>query len=359
VPVPLFANSLRRHQPRIAEKLAAVAASGTYILGPEVEAFEAEFARYLGVKHCVGVANGTDALAIALRTLGVGRDDEVIVPAFTFYATSEAVAAIGARPVFCDVDPATFCLTADSARAAMTAATKAIVAVHLFGQVAPVAELRELGVPVLEDAAQAAGAAVKGVKAGALGDAATFSFFPSKNLPCLGDGGAITTHDDALAAHARRLRFHGSKDKRTFVEVGYNSRLDEIQAAVLRLLLPELDGWNAGRAAAAACYETAGIARHVRPPVVADGVQHAYHLYVARHDDADGLAGRLAERGIQARGYYRLPLHRQPAMAAFAPAGELPGAEEAARTNVALPMGSELSEQQVREVVAACASGST
>ena len=221
------------------------------------------------------MANGTDALAIALRALGVGPGDEVVVPAFTFYATAEAVAAIGARPVFCDVDPATFCVTAETVRAAITPATRAIVPVHLFGSVAPVAELRELGPPVLEDAAQAAGAARKGARAGALGDAATFSFFPSKNLPCLGDGGAITTHDDDVAARVRRLRFHGSEDKSTFVDVGYNSRLDEIQAAVLRLLLPELDGWNAARAAAAQAYEQAGIARHAKPPVLGDGVQPA------------------------------------------------------------------------------------
>jgi dTDP-4-amino-4,6-dideoxygalactose transaminase len=359
VPVPLFANSLERHQPRIAEKLAEVAASGRYILGPEVEAFEREFARYLGVKHCIGVANGTDALAIALRALGVGPGDDVVLPAFTFYATAEATAAIGARPVFCDVDPATFCVTPDTVRAAMTPATKAIVPVHLFGNVAPVAELRELGVPVLEDAAQAAGAALGGTRAGALGEAATFSFFPSKNLPCMGDGGAVTTHDDEVAERVRRLRFHGSTDKSTFVEVGYNSRLDELQAAVLRILLPELDGWNAARAAAAEAYEQKGIARHVLPPPAGDGVQHAYHLYVVRHDDPDALAARLTERGVQARGYYRVPLHRQPAMAAFAAAADLPGTEEAARANLALPMGTELSDEQVGEVVAACASGST
>jgi dTDP-4-amino-4,6-dideoxygalactose transaminase len=359
VPVPLFANSLEPYQARIADRLAEVARSGRYILGPEVEAFEREFAAYLGVKHCIGVANGTDALAIALRALGVGRDDDVVVPAFTFYATAEAVAAVGARPVFCDVDPESFCVTAETVSAALTPATKAIVPVHLFGNVAPVPELRELGPPVLEDAAQAVGASLDGVMAGALADAATFSFFPSKNLPCLGDGGAITTDSDEVAQLARRLRFHGSDDKQTFVEVGYNSRLDELQAAVLRVLLPELDGWNARRRDAAHAYVDAGIARHAAPPSVAEGVEHAYHLYVVRHEDPDALAAALAERGVQARGYYRVPLHRQPAMAAFAPAVELPGTERAARTNLALPMGAELREEQAREVVDACASGST
>ena len=216
-----------------------------YILGPEVEAFEEEFAAYLGARHCVGVANGTDAITIALRALGVGPGDEVICPSFTFYATVEGALNAGATPVYCDIDPDTFCVTPDTVRAAMTPRTKAIVAVHLFGNVAPIAELQALGVPVLEDAAQSAGARLGEGRAGALGDAATCSFFPSKNLPCLGDGGAVVTDDDEVAELARRLRFHGSDDKQTFVEVGYNSRLDELQAAVLRVLLPELDGWNA------------------------------------------------------------------------------------------------------------------
>jgi dTDP-4-amino-4,6-dideoxygalactose transaminase len=359
LPIPLFASSLERYQPRIAERLAAVAASGTYILGPEVAAFEQEFARYLGVRHCIGVANGTDALGIALRALGVRPGDEVVVPAFTFYATAEAVAAIGARPVFCDVDPETFCVTAETAAHAVTSRTRAIVPVHLFGNVAPVQELRDLGPPVLEDAAQAAGASLDGAKAGALGDAATFSFYPSKNLPCLGDGGAIVTDDDDVALLARRLRFHGSDDKSTFVEVGYNSRLDELQAGVLSVLLPELDGWNAARRAAADAYGRHGIAEHAAPPRPVDGAQHVYHLYVVRHPSPDELRATLQERGVQASGYYRVPLHRQPAMAAFAEGVELPGTDEAARTHLALPMGTQLEEEAVREVVEACASGST
>src|SRR5918994_2369905 len=245
--VPLFARSLEPYHERLGEALDRVMRDGRYILGPEVEAFEEEFARYLGVRHCVGVANGTDALTIALRAAGVGPGDEVVMPSFTFYATAEAALAIGARPAFCDVDPETFCVTSEAVHAALTRRTKAIVPVHLFGNVAPVAELRELGLPVIEDAAQAAGADLGGTKAGALGDAATFSFFPSKNLPCLGDGGAIVTDDDALAEQARVLRFHGSRDKVTFTDVGYNSRLDELQAAALRVLLPELDEWTARR----------------------------------------------------------------------------------------------------------------
>ena len=193
------------------------------------------------------------------------------MPSFTFYATAEAAIVAGATPVFCDIDPDTFCVTADTVKAVLTPRTKAIVPVHLFGNVAPVPELRELGVPVVEDAAQAAGASLDGVKAGALADAATFSFFPAKNLPCLGDGGAIVTDDDRVAELARLLRFHGSTDKKTFTEVGYNSRLDEMQAAVLRVLLPELDGWNERRRTAAAAYERLGLGEHARLPATIDG----------------------------------------------------------------------------------------
>jgi dTDP-3-amino-3,4,6-trideoxy-alpha-D-glucose transaminase len=353
VAVPLFATSLDRHLPVLTERLAEVVAGGRYILGPEVEAFEEELADYLGVRHCIGVANGTDAITIALRALGVGPGDEVVCPSFTFYATVEATISAGATPVYCDVDPGTMCMTAETVRAAITPRTKAIVAVHLFGNVAPMAELRELGLPVLEDAAQATGARLGGVRAGALGDAATFSFFPSKNLPCLGDGGAVATDDDDVARVARRLRFHGSDDKQTFVDVGYNSRLDELQAAVLRVLLPELDGWNAARRAAADAYAREGLGDHVELPVTVDGAEHAYHLYVVRHPLADDLAAALGQSQIGARGYYRTPIHRQPATARYAPEGlSLPGTDEVARTHLALPMGPLLSEDAVREVVA-------
>ncbi len=257
--VPLFATSLDRYKPRLAERLSEVLEGGRFILGPEVEAFEREFADYLGVAHAIGVANGTDAITIALRALGVGPGDEVVCPSFTFYATVEATVNAGATPVYCDVDPETFCVTPETVRAAITPRTRAVVAVDLFGNVAPAPAIAELGLPVLEDAAQAAGATLHGTRAGALGSAATFSFFPSKNLPCLGDGGAVVTDDDDVARLARRLRFHGSDDKRSFVEVGYNSRLDEIQAAALRVLLPELDGWNAARRAAAQAYERHGL----------------------------------------------------------------------------------------------------
>jgi dTDP-3-amino-3,4,6-trideoxy-alpha-D-glucose transaminase len=338
---------------RLTSRLAEVAESGAYILGPEVTAFEEEFAGYLGAGHAVGVGNGTDALTIALRAVGVGPGDEVVCPSFTFYATAESVVNAGARPVFCDVDPDTACATAATVRPHLTARTKAIVAVHLFGNVAPVGELRELGLPVVEDAAQAAGASLDGTRAGALGDAATFSFFPSKNLPCLGDGGAVTTSSGEVAERARVLRFHGSKDKRTHTEVGYNSRLDSLQAAVLRVLLPELDGWNRRRAEVAAAYEGAGLGELVRPLVPTEGAQHVHHLYVVRSERADELEATLNERGVGARGYYRTPVHRQPAMTEYR-GPELPATDELARTTLALPMGPELNDRQVAAVVDAC-----
>ena len=360
--VPLFASSLAEHVPRIAERLAEVVASGRYILGPEVEGFEAELAAYLGAAHCVGVGNGTDALAIAMRALGVEAGDDVVVPSFTFYATAEAVAAIGARPVFCDVDPASFCVTADTVERALTERTRAIVPVHLFGNVAPIHELRRFGLPILEDAAQATGATLDGRRAGTLGDAAALSFFPSKNLGGLGDGGAVVTDDEEVAERVRLLRSHGSRDKQTYTAVGYNSRLDALQAAALRVLLPELEGWNERRRAVAGAYEVAGLGEHAALPVSTAAAEHVYHLYVVRHPRPDELSAHLGEHGIEARSYYRVPVHRQPAMAPYLPAGgppDLPGTEEAASTNLALPMGPELTTAQVEEVVAACASGST
>ena len=355
--VPLFATSLEPYHDRLTQALARVVPTERFILGPEVAAFEEEFARWLGVRHCVGVANGTDALTIALRALGVGPDDEVAVPSFTFNASVEAVVAAGAKPVFCDVEPETFCVSADTVRAAITPRTRAVMPVHLFGNLAPVPELRELGLPVLEDAAQAAGSELGGAKAGALADAATFSFFPSKNLPCLGDGGAVVTDDDEVAERVRVLRYHGSKDKQTFTEVGYNSRLDALQAAVLRELLPELDGWTEARRAAATAYEQAGLGEHVGLPRAIDGAEPAFHLYVVRHEHPEELADGLREQGVEARGYYRVPVHEQPAMQPYLDGPlELPGTEESARTHLALPMGTGLSQEAVQDVVRATAS---
>jgi dTDP-4-amino-4,6-dideoxygalactose transaminase len=337
------------------ERLEAVLASGHYVLGPEVAEFESEFAAYLGVRHVIGVANGTDAITIALRALGIGPGDEVVLPSFTFYATAEATVTAGARPVFCDVDHDTRNITVRTVRAALTPRTKAILAVDLFGCPAPVPELREFGLPVLEDAAQAAGAALGARKAGALGDAATISFYPSKNLGCFGDGGAIATDDEGVAELARALRFHGSRDKRSFEYVGYNSRLDELQAALLRILLPHLDSWARGRRAAAAAYHEAGLGRHVGVPVTPDDASPAWHLYVVTHARADQLAASLREQGVEARTYYRTPLHRQPAMAPYGDGVELRVTDELSRTNLAIPMSPVLGARQATQVVGAIA----
>jgi len=356
VAVPLFDTStpLEPLRPKLIERLSAVVDAGRYILGPEVAAFEREFAQYLGVEHVVGVANGTDALTIALRAAGVGPGDEVIVPSFTFYASAEAIPPTGATPVFCDVEEDTGNVTVETVNAVRTPRSKAVIAVDLFGNPAPVSEIAEqTGLTVIEDAAQAAGAVSHGRRAGSLGTVATFSFFPSKNLGCFGDGGAIATDDAAIAETARMLRFHGSRDKANFELVGYNSRLDELQAALLRVMLPHLDEWTAGRQAGARAYEQAGLGELVALPCVAQGVSPAWHLYVVRHPDADRLTAELAQAGIEARGYYRLPVHRQAAMEPWGAGIELPVTDELARTNIAIPMSPVLSAGQAQEVVGA------
>jgi dTDP-4-amino-4,6-dideoxygalactose transaminase len=355
VTIPLFDTSTPRDPMRdeIHARVAAVLDDGRFILGPEVDAFEAEFAAYVGARHAIGVANGTDALTLALRALGVGPGDEVVVPSFTFYASAEAIGPTGARAVFCDIDPETMCVTADTVRAALTPRTKAVIAVHLFGNVAPIAEIEALGVPVVEDAAQAAGTLSDAGRPGALGTVATFSFFPSKNLGAFGDGGAVTTSDDEIAERVRMLRFHGSRDKASFELIGHNSRLDEVQAAVLRVQLPHLDAWSDGRRRAAAHYEAAGLGELVHLPVPAPGARPAWHLYVIRHERADELAAALGAAGVGHKAYYRVPTHEQPAMAEWAPERPLPGTEVAARTHLAIPMSPVLSREQADAVVAA------
>ena len=323
---------------------------GLYILGPEVRAFEEEFAAFCGADHAIGVANGTEAITIALRAMGVGPGDEVVVPSFSFFASAEAIPPMGAIPVFCDIDPETFCVTADTVRAALTSRTKAVIVVHLFGNVAPVAEIAALGVPVLEDAAQAAGSICADGRPGGLGTAATFSFFPSKNLGGFGDGGAITTSDAGIAERVRMLRFHGSHDKQTHEHVGYNSRLDELQAAVLRVQLPHVDGWADGRRAAGEHYAAAGLGDLVDLPRATEGSRPAWHLYVIRSPRIDDVASRLGEAGIGHKAYYRRPIHRQPAMLCEL---DLPGTAEAARTHLAIPMSPVLDRAQADAVVSA------
>jgi dTDP-4-amino-4,6-dideoxygalactose transaminase len=355
VGVPLFdtASPLIPLREELRAAVGRVMDSGRYILGPEVAALEREFAEYCGVAHAVGVANGTDAITIALRALGVGPGDEVVVPSFTFYASAEAIPPTGATPVFCDIDPETYCVTAETVAAALTPRTKAVIAVHLFGNVAPVGEIEALGVPVLEDAAQAAGATSAAGRPGALGVAATFSFYPSKNLACFGDGGMITTREEHVAERARTLRFHGSRDKVFYTELGYNSRLDEIQAAILRVQLPHLDGWAEGRRRAAEHYRDAGLGELVALPRPVAGSRPAWHVYAIGHLRVGRLEAALREADIGHHAYYRTPVHRQAPMVRWASGAQLPATEHAARTHLAIPMNPLLGREEAGAVVEA------
>jgi len=332
--------------PELQQRFAEVLESGRFIFGPEVEAFEREAAAYLGVPHAVGVANGTDALVISLEAMGVARGDEVICPAFTFYATAEAIARVGATPVFADIDPVTLNLDPEAVAALVTDRTTAIVPVHLFGRPAQLEELAALGLPLLEDAAQAFGA--PGVAT--TGVCSTFSFFPTKNLFALGDGGLVTCTDNVVADTVRKLRFHGSRDKRTFDLVGTNSRLDAIQAGALRVLLPHLAGWNRARREAAARYAELGLGDVVELP--ADDAGHVYHMYVVRTTERERIGAALEEAGIASAAYYVTPLHLQPAMAylGYEP-GSLPETERAAAENLALPMWGGIAAEQQERVV--------
>jgi len=334
---------------RVLERIAEVVDSGVFILGPNVKAFEREAADFLGTGDAVGVANGTDAIALVLEALGVGPGDEVICPAFTFYATVEPVVHRGATPVFCDIDPVTLNMDPADVEAKTNRHTKAILAVHLFGRPAPLAELPHK--TIIEDAAQAFGARVGERRAGSVGHASTFSFFPTKNLFAFGDGGLVATSDDDLAETVRMLRFHGSRDKQTFDLVGYNSRLDELQAAVLRLFLEEVDGWNGQRREAALRYGELGLGELVELP--ADEPGHVYHMYVVRSPERDRIAAALKEADIGCASYYGRPLHLQPALHGFGYGhGDLPETERAAAENLALPLWAGIGEAEQERVVA-------
>ena len=339
--------------PSIRAAIDGVLASADFILGPNVGAFEHEAADYLGVRDAIGVANGTDALVLVLDALGIGPGDEVICPAFTFYATAEAIARRGATPVFADVDATTMNLDPEDVAARVTPRTKAIIAVHLFGRPAPTAELTQLGVPVIEDAAQAFGSP----EIGRTGIASTFSFYPTKNLFALGDGGLVSTDDAGLAERVRMLRFHGSRDKVDFQLLGYNSRLDELQAAVLRIFLGELDSWIALRREAAGRYAELGLGAACDLPDDEPG--HAYHLFVCRSPERDRIRAGLKEAGIGSAVYYTTPLHLQPALAYLGwSAGSLPVTEQLARENFSVPLWAGIdaaAQERVVSVVQAAA----
>ena len=332
--------------PRIREAIDAVLESAELILGPNVAEFEREAAAYLGVPETVGVANGTDALVLVMDAMGIGAGDEVICPAFTFYATAEAIARRGATPVFADVDASTMNLDPEDVSARITDRTKAILAVHLFGRPAPLAELSSLDVPLIEDAAQAFGSP----DIARTGIASTFSFYPTKNLFCLGDGGLVALNDPELAERVRMLRFHGSRDKVDFQLLGYNSRLDELQAAVLRVFLSELDGWVELRREAAARYVELGLGSACELPEDEPG--HAYHLFVCRSPERDRIRAALKEADIASAVYYTTPLHLQPALAYLGNRpGSLPVTETLGRDNFSLPLWAGIDAEAQERVV--------
>jgi dTDP-3-amino-3,4,6-trideoxy-alpha-D-glucose transaminase len=331
-------------RPELDAAIAAVLDGGRFVLGEQVERFEAEFAAYCGAGHAVGVASGTDAIAIALRAVGVAPGDEVVIPANTCAPTAAGVEAAGAVPVLADVDPRTWTLSAEAAAAVVGPRTRAIVPVHLYGLCADVDALRELGLPVVEDAAQAHGAELRGRRAGTLGDAAAFSFYPTKNLGALGDGGAVVTTSAEVAVRARALRAYGERERYRSEEPGWNSRLDELQAALLRVQLPHLEAWTERRRAIAARYGG-------EEP---DGFRHARHLYVVRTPDRDAFRARLAERGVETLVHYPRAIHEQPAYARLGHPG-LAESERHVRECVSLPLYPELRDDEVDAVAEALA----
>jgi len=338
--------------------LARVLTRGWFILGEEVEAFEDAFAKATGSAFCVTVGNGLDALVLSLRALGVGPGDEVIVPGATFIATWLAVSAVGATPVPVDVEPGALTIDPAGVAAALTPRTRAILPVHLYGHPADMDALRSLadahGVALVEDAAQAHGARVGARPCGNLGTMAAWSFYPGKNLGALGDGGAVTTSDESLAARLRALRNYGSARKYVHDVQGVNSRLDELQAAVLRAKLPHLERWNAARRAIVARYGEALSCSTLELPSTRRDVTHAWHLYVVRSDSRDFLRERLASHGVECHVHYPIPPHRQEAYARSAVAtASLPVAERLSATALSLPLSPTMTTSDVDRVIGA------
>jgi dTDP-4-amino-4,6-dideoxygalactose transaminase len=358
-PVPLldltrYDDDLKRE---IAVSVNEVFASGRFVMGPANAAFEKAFAELVGVPHAVGVSSGTDALLVALMALGVGPGDEVVTSPFSFFASAGVIARLNARPVFADIEPATFNLSPDRLGAAITPRTKAIVPVHLYGQCADVDPIREVAgsIPILEDACQAVGATYRGRAAGTLGSIAAFSFYPTKNLGAAGDAGAVTTADDGLAALVRTLRLHGESERYRHARVGGNFRMDSLQSAVLLPKLPRLSGWTERRVAIAQRYGEllwdAEMSGRVTLPAVAAGRRHVFHQYVVRVRDRDRVRARLAERGIATSVFYPVPLHLQECFADLGfRVGDFPAAESAAKEVLALPMFPQLTDAEVERV---------
>lgn len=347
-------NTIRQE---IEEAVKGVLESGHYVLGPNVRALEQEIAQYCGVRYGIGVANGTDALMLCLLGYGIGPGDEVITTPYTFFATAEVVSQVGATPVFVDIDPRTYNLNVAQIESKISDKTRAIIPVHIFGQMAdmdPIMVLAEKhNLVVIEDACQAIGAEYKGRKAGSIGHAGCFSFFPTKNLGGYGDGGMVVTDDEALAEKIRVLRVHGSKPKYYHTMVGYNSRLDELQAAILRVKLRYIDRWNGLRAEKAGIYNSLLAGSSINTPFSAENVRHVYHLYIISSPRREVIKTALADAGIDSGVYYPVPLHRQEVYRTLGYGeGSLPVSEQAARETLAIPLYPELTSEQQERIAA-------
>jgi len=355
IPYLDLAAQMRPLRAEIEAALAQALDKCTFCLGPDVAAFEAEFAAFCGVKHCVGVNSGTSALHLAMRLLNIGPGDEVITTPYTFVATSWAISYVGAKPVYVDIEDATFNLNPELVEKAVTSRTRAILPVHLYGQPCALDELLAIankrGLALVEDAAQAHGALYKGRRVGGLGQIGCFSFYPGKNLGAYGEGGALVTNDGAFAARARALREHGSSVRYYHDEIGYNYRMEGFQGAVLRVKLKHLNRWVEERRRVARCYTELLADTPLKLPVEAQGVQSAWHLYVVRHPRRDELKKHLEEHGIGCALHYPLPLHVQKCYAHLGyKAGDFPVAEKAARECLSLPIYPEMTDEQVKRV---------
>jgi len=354
IPMVDLAGQYRDLKAQLEPALAATLDAAHYILGPNVQAFESESAAYLGVKHAITCANGTDALHLALLAANIGPGDEVITTPFTFIATAEAIAYVGAKAVFVDIDPKTFNIDVDQVVKAITPRTKALLPVHLFGQPADIEPLvslaQEHGLRLIEDCAQSFGADVGGRKTGAIGDVGAFSFFPSKNLGCYGDGGMVTTQSDAVAETLRMLRNHGSKVRYYHDIIGYNSRLDELQAVVLRAKLPHIDHYNQQRRRVAHRYSAGLAGLDIQTPHE-DGVGlHVYHQYTLLTDRRDDIQKALAAQQIASAIYYPVPLHQQKVFADIAAGQHFPVTESVASRCLSLPIYPELPDAGIDEI---------
>ncbi len=354
IPMVDLKIQLQRLRPEIDAALANVLDTTHFILGPNVQAFEQEAAEYLGVKHAIGCASGTDALHLALDAAGIGPGDEVITSAFTFIATAEAIRYVGARPVFVDIEPDTFNLDPAAVEAAITPRTRALLPVHLFGQPANMPALMDLArqhdLLVIEDCAQSFGADIDGRMTGGIGLAGCHSFFPSKNLGAYGDGGMVTTNDDAVAEQVRILRNHGSKVRYYHDVIGYNSRLDEMQAAILRVKLKYIDEFNRGRRRAAHAYSEA-LRDVVIPPYENGQGTHVYHQYTLLSDRRDAIQQALQAADIACAIYYPVPLHQQKVFAEDCAGLRLPVTEEVSQRCLSLPIFPELTDAQITRIV--------